>query len=1178
MVNKSRSGGNEAEISELQAQGLARLKFADGFSPFNTPFDKIIQDAFKTKVVSGQGGSLYRIKPGRVFAYSAPSAAAAYTGSSWEFTPPAAEEESKKKDTESEEEAKKRARYPAIQIEILIGGTLTASTEADLGLKNIGVTDSLEATCLVDVENYEIKVDDYIAIDSAGYVVIAIPIELAASGGLESEAGVTAVNIIGASNDVSIDTPPAYVAVTLNITKEDFIALVSQPSVIKIKFITPSWNDLSLSSSQTTVAVNVISVVNSVSADCDQTQAPTLKTAFQIKPYGNINANTLVPTLTRVHSVTGLSSANGSTPAPTFILLPKVIKTDSVSTSSDAEFKMSGNVIVVNSINANTPVPVLFSPMQQITRSGEVSASTLCVPVMRDFTTRTVTRTVEVSASTLMPAPVLTQTKHFITLGTGANQGLVVSTDRLVYQTKMPVTPPPDSVQAVSSGVVFTPVHYIQRQNDMQASTVAPAPVAVDPRVPIAGESTVAADCLTPTVHCPVVYVPPVENNLSASTVAPAPIATSILRPVTATSTVSGSTVCPVPTTIDFGTEIVDGVSSVGAGTPFSSGDIAVSLVDTTGPSVTFTITPPAFSTTGLSTRTVNLNIVASDVSGIKGFFKNETGVLPGSPVLTAQPATHTFTTDGLKTLYLWVWDNLDNVTLVSATVTIDATLPVVTISAVTNEINNRTVNCLVTSTITESGVGIKDYWLGEEPNDVGGPRPPTSGWVLSKPTIMDPVQFSSGDGQKTLTLFCRDNYGNVGEDSWFVEIDTVGPTSTSFTITPTPITTAAVWNGLCAIHWQGSDTANSVNRWCVTTTSAQPAIGSFTAVSAAPTVTYNGNYTAPTVNGTQTFWLWLADNVGNIGPSRTTTAVLDFTVPTVSVPTLDRVYVNRTQTLTISSYTATDSGVGLHSSPYCLVADSATLPTSGWSSFKPTSFNSNNFSAGDGTKYLYLWTRDAYGNATMKILAGVVVDTAIPSVGTVSCRNTGKNCEYSTGYCGADVQAGTTATVAVVWTVSSSVSPIEYGWIANSTATPTNWSSTKPSQIVYTFGTGGTVTFHMWARDAAGNSDHNSGTIIMNRVRPTSTTPTLSDAGSQNVNITNWTGTCDAQSGSTSVYEWACVPSGTNITTGCAFDFGSKPSQYTGFSSPGTYTLLFTVKDRTGMISLTKAASVTLA
>nr|WP_136526212.1 cohesin domain-containing protein [Geomonas ferrireducens] len=182
---------------------------------------------------------------------------------------------------------------------------------------------------------------------------------------------------------------------------------------------------------------------------------------------------------------------------------------------------------------------------------------------------------------------------------------------------------------------------------------------------------------------------------------------------------------------------------------------------------------------------------------------------------------------------------------------------------------------------------------------------------------------------------------------------------------------------------------------------------------------------------------------------------VSDTAAPTVSAFTIPATSTSRT--ITNIGITATDN---LAVTAYN-VSESATVPTTGWSTTVPTQYNvTASLSTGVAKSVtLYGWAKDAAGNAAYKTAAVTITlpDTTAPTVTGVTIPSTSTTLQVAvSGFTATD----TVGVTGYLLTETSSTPAL----------TDTAWKSTGSAWTSFTFSSGGAKTLYAWAKDAAGN------------------------------------------------------------------------------------------------------------
>ncbi len=308
--------------------------------------------------------------------------------------------------------------------------------------------------------------------------------------------------------------------------------------------------------------------------------------------------------------------------------------------------------------------------------------------------------------------------------------------------------------------------------------------------------------------------------------------------------------------------------------------------------------------------------------------------------------------------------------------------------------------------------------------------------------------------------IFEYDSFNNYyTTDNWTptglkpISSDGTAPTVDAGFGATTPVNTLTVpltANSLSATDNSGG---SGVSGYKITTTPTQPT-ASETGWTSAPPTTY------PVAGqGTYILYPWAKDQAGNVSTvyGAPVTVVVDQTAPTVSTFTAPAT--SKSRTITITDFTAVDTG-GSGVSAY-QITTSSTAPTAGsssWSVSKPTSYTV----PADTTYTLYPWVKDAAGNVSAVATPLSVIVDATPPTGLALSSP-------------ADLADNLSRTVTLsVTAASDSHGPVEYNfYIADSDLT-TSQQSGWQSGISWTPATLDYSTTYNWkvmARDSYGNT-----------------------------------------------------------------------------------------------------------
>ena len=573
------------------------------------------------------------------------------------------------------------------------------------------------------------------------------------------------------------------------------------------------------------------------------------------------------------------------------------------------------------------------------------------------------------------------------------------------------------------------------------------------------------------------------------------------------------------------------------------SASVTITLPDTTAPTVTAFTMPTISDSLTVSITTLT---ATDDVAAI-GYLLTETSSPPqaDNPAWSESVlASHTFASQGVKTLYVFAKDAAGNISVpLSASVTI--TLPdtiAPTIDAFTLPATVADLVVPVSELTATDDVDVTSYLLTKTASQ---PLANDPAWSATEPMS---YPFAT-QGAKTLYAFAKDAAGNISVPaSATVTItlpDVAAPTVTAFTLPAAATSLTVPVTALTAADEIG------VTGYLLTETSDVPSVTDLYW-----TTTPTSSYTFANA-GAKTLYAWAKDAAGNISaalPAAVTITLPDTTAPTVNLLTIPPTATSLT--IAVTALAATDdvavTGYVLSESVTPPQLDNAT-----WTSTPPTSYTL----AAQGDRTIYAFAKDAAGNVSAPLSANVTIslpDTAAPTVTAFALSST-----------------STSLTVPVlVFTASDNVAVTGYV-LSESALTPLaadpDWRSTPPGS--YTFTTAGSKTLYAFAKDAAGNvsSSAIAGTtitlpVLTDTTAPTVTTFTLpATSTSLSVAISSFTasdivgvtGYCLAATNSSSACSWSAT----------------APSSYT-FTTAGSKTLFAFAKDAAGNVSNSASAS----
>ena len=467
---------------------------------------------------------------------------------------------------------------------------------------------------------------------------------------------------------------------------------------------------------------------------------------------------------------------------------------------------------------------------------------------------------------------------------------------------------------------------------------------------------------------------------------------------------------------------------------------------------VVYDITAPVISSftapSSSTTATVSLAINATDNVEVTGYYLSESSTIPTLSLADwkiEKPTSYTFSQEGNHTLYLWVKDASDNISVLkSVTVIYDKTAPVISSFTAPSATNTATVSLEITAT---DNLGVTGYYLSESSTV---PTLSLADWKPEKPTSYTFGQDQ--EGSHTLYLWVKDRIGNVSAvASATVVYDKTAPVATlacaaTSNLATVPVTITVTENG-----------SGITGYYLVADNSAAPtasATGWDPAKPASITLASEGSHT---------LYLWVKDAAGCISTVKSVSVFFDKTVPVISSFTASAAN-KATVSLAID---ATDN-VGV--TGYYL-SENSTVPTissAGWKPEKPTSYT---FSK-EGNITLYLWVKDAAGNVSTVESIAVIYDITAPKISTFIVPSLSNN-----------------STVSVIIDATDNVGVTGYYLSENSNVpalSSADWKPKKPTS--FTFTKGGTdfiAALYLTVRDAAGNLSYKKLEVTIDKSVP---------------------------------------------------------------------------------------------
>ncbi|MDD2565678.1 MAG: Ig-like domain-containing protein [Candidatus Gracilibacteria bacterium] len=400
---------------------------------------------------------------------------------------------------------------------------------------------------------------------------------------------------------------------------------------------------------------------------------------------------------------------------------------------------------------------------------------------------------------------------------------------------------------------------------------------------------------------------------------------------------------------------------------------ITVNGVDTVVP----TMSAPSYTTTAPTNQDVVVSIISSeDIAAPSGWTKISFGAF--------YEFSKTYSVNTVETVVFS--DSAGNTTSININIAnIDKTLPTAVGESTSTAYNTALLGINVLSNDSDNSGTVL---LGTITNQVGGVFAVNAGKIDFVPT-------DGFSGVASCTYQVKDLAGNISTAVLTVNVLSAAPSSepTNFILSAASDTGSSTTDGI-------TNSTNPILTWTAVVGATSYQIWNGASRSDIGNVTTIG--LGAIANGTYTYKI-RAKNSGGTGPdSLNLTIVVDRALPVT--PTLNIAggadYTNST-TPAISITESDNVGV----TGWYVTENSSSIPTSGtWSSTKPTT---GTISSGDGTKTLYVFTKDAAGNISAAGSDTIVLDTVNLASATwdLGSVNTGSSIPLSTFNIGENVK-----------------------------------------------------------------------------------------------------------------------------------------------------------------------------
>ena len=412
-------------------------------------------------------------------------------------------------------------------------------------------------------------------------------------------------------------------------------------------------------------------------------------------------------------------------------------------------------------------------------------------------------------------------------------------------------------------------------------------------------------------------------------------------------------------------------------------------------------------------------------------------------------------TPDGVKTVSATATDRSGNTSASSSDdITLDTSTAEITVvlrnsadTANLGSYTNQSSFAAAISTEADDLVGYK-IW-GSIDGATTEPATWTSGTWVEGRLLVDDLDFTSGEGTKTVYVKARDNAGNETETiTVTVVYDITAPTVT-LSANPTVISAQTGYDTttftLGATDTNPLTGVNYVLKLGTTTIKT----GTFTGDGMTVAVTEAEIVAISSGQGTKSFTLSITDQAGNTGISSAVTVTVDLTAPTGSIST-SSYYTTSTVTATISG---SDTG-GATLSKMKAWIDSDTPST--WSDYSSGSKSFTSIAEGQHTAHVQF--QDSVGNTSTTYNSSTfIVDSTAPT-GTISCASYTNSRTLTVSVNASDDKAGI---------VTSGVAQMKV-W-ENGTTEP-SWETYTTSKTITLTSGDGSKTINAKFKDNAGN------------------------------------------------------------------------------------------------------------
>lgn len=486
-------------------------------------------------------------------------------------------------------------------------------------------------------------------------------------------------------------------------------------------------------------------------------------------------------------------------------------------------------------------------------------------------------------------------------------------------------------------------------------------------------------------------------------------------------------------------------------------------IVDATAPSVsTFSVAPsPATNQT-----TLTVTVEATDSAPLQMMLSSRPDFLGASyEALVSPRAWPVTTTEEAKSVYLRVRDAAGNVTTLSPVSTIlDTTGPTgsITINSGASHTNSSSRQVALALTGSDPRTPLQ-MMLSNDPTFAG------QSWSTFSSSV-PAWTLSTQDGAKTVYLRLRDSAGNVSDFSANIILDTQGPQTPSFALSPTTTTTGATVTAWltasdAAQHCFYGDLVGGSSDLCVS--------NGWVTLSSTSTLTLTAG------DGTKTVNAKVRDAAGNTSAVLTDSVSRDGTAPTIASFAIDSGATHTTSRLVALSVNASDATSGLSQMAFA----NTTIDCSSATYENFNTARAWTLPVGDGTATVAVCVKDAAGN-TSSATDTIVLDTTAPTL---------------TATVNGGATYATNPSVTLALTASDNLTAL--GSLQMQISQDSNFSD-APAWISYAasstviLAVSGSNTVYVRVRDQAGNVTTSSDSIVLDNEPPYGASLSLTASG----------------------------------------------------------------------------------